>query len=260
MSIFFKNDDEFSNLIENIISEDDINMSAIKTHDNLSSEIWKNENQLFSNIRELLLLNAKRFIEFSGIENIKFNDITLTGSMANYNYTDNSDLDVHIILDFKQISENIDFVGEFFNLKKILWSNTYSIKIKNRDVEMYFQDSSQKHHSSGVYSLLKNKWIVKPTKKIIFVDVENIRLKTNDLINNINDLVDNINSKNFLKNYNNLKNKIKNYREIGLNNFGEFSTENLVFKILRNNGYLSKLSQAKKDYLTNELSLNEIMI
>ena len=69
-------------------------MSAIKTHDNLSSEIWKNENQLFSNIRELLLLNAKRFIEFSGIENIKFNDITLTGSMANYNYTDNSDLDV----------------------------------------------------------------------------------------------------------------------------------------------------------------------
>ena len=53
---------------------------------------------------------------------------------------------------------------------------------------------------------------MKPTKKIIFVDVENIRLKTNDLINNINDLVDNINSKNFLKNYNNLKNKIKNYR------------------------------------------------
>ena len=65
--------------------------------------------------------------------------------------------------------------------------------------------------------------------------------------------------KDFLKKHENLKNKIKKYRQSGLDSNGEFSTENLVFKVLRNTGYLEKLVSMKNEYLTKELSLNEFI-
>jgi hypothetical protein len=114
-------------------------------------------------------------------------------------------------------------------------------------------------HSSGTYSLISNNWIRKPTKKIINVDSANVQLKAADLMNNIDDLEKNLDEKNFLKKHEGLKNKIKRLRQSGLNKSGEFSTENLVFKILRNSGYLEKLVSMKNDYLTKTLSLTEII-
>ena len=79
-------------------------------------------------------------------------------------------------------------------------------------------------------------------------------------MNAIDDLDSNKNQKDFLKKHEQLKNKIKKYRQAGLDsNAGEFSTENLVFKVLRNTGYLEKMVEFKNDYLTKELSLNEFM-
>ena len=63
-----------------------------------------------------------------------------------------------------------------------------------------------------------------------------------------------------MKKHEQLKNKIKKYRQAGLDsNAGEFSNENLVFKVLRNTGYLEKMVEFKNDYLTKELSLNEFL-
>jgi hypothetical protein len=106
---------------------------------------------------------------------------------------------------------------------------------------------------------VKNDWIRKPTKKIINVDSADVQLKSADLMNAIDDLESNINEKDFLKKHELLKDKIKKYRQSGLDTGGEFSTENLVFKILRNTGYLEKMIDLKNDYLTDELSLNEFM-
>jgi len=124
---------------------------------------------------------------------------------------------------------------------------------------MYFQDSAEPHHSSVTYSLIKNEWIRKPTKKIVNIDTADVQLKSADLMNAIDDLEDNKSEKNFLKKHEALKNKIKKYRQTGLDKSGEFSTENLVFKILRNSGYLEKMVSMKNDYLTQELSLNEFI-
>lgn len=248
-----------SDLLKEVIEPDSVDVSTIKMNDTLNPLIWDNNETLKSDVRKILLLNAKRFIEFSDVENLKFNDIILTGSMANYNYNDESDLDVHIIMDFKQISENIEFVGDFLKLKKQLWTELIPIQVKGHDVEMYFQDVNEPHHSSGTYSLMKNEWIRKPTKKIVNIDTADVQLKSADLMNAIDDLDSNKSEKNFLKKHEQLKNKIKKYRQSGLDKNGEYSIENLVFKILRNSGYLKKLVDIKNDYLANELSLDEFL-
>jgi len=249
-----------SDVLKEVVEPDNVDVSTIQMHDTLNPLIWETEDSLKPEVRKTLLMNAKRFIEFCDAENLKFNDVILTGSLANFNYNENSDLDVHTVLDFSQISENKEFVGDFFKLKKQLWTNELPIQVKGYDVEMYFQDSAEPHHSSGTYSLVKNEWIRKPTKKIINVDSADVQLKAADLMNAIDDLASNKSKDDFLKKHDALKTKIKKYRQSGLDTGGEFSTENLVFKILRNSGYLEKMVEIKNEYLTNELSLNEFMI
>jgi len=246
-----------SDVLKEVIEPDAVDVSSIKFNDTLSPLIWETDEKLKSDVRNILLKNAKRFIEFSDVENLKFNDIMLTGSMANYNYNEYSDLDVHIIMDFNQISENTDFVGDFLKLKKQLWADKLPIQVKGHDVEMYFQNSSEPHHSSGTYSLVRDKWIRKPIKKIINIDSAGVQLKAADLMNSIDELESEKDSSNFIKKHENLKEKIKKYRQTGLDTAGEYATENLVFKILRNNGYLQKLTDMKDEYLTDELSLAE---
>jgi predicted nucleotidyltransferase len=247
-----------NDILKEVIEPDAVDVSSIQMHNELNPLIW-DDMKMKSEVRKTLLKNAKRFIEFSDAENLKFEDIILTGSMANYNYNDNSDLDIHIVLDFDQISENNDFVGDFFKLKKQLWAENLPIQVKGHDVEMYFQDSKEPHHSSGTYSLVRDEWINKPTKKIVNINSGAVQLKAADLMNAIDDLEDNRNKENFLQRYEKLKNKIKKMRQSGLDTGGEYSVENLAFKILRNNGYLEKLISMKNDYLTKELSLNEFI-
>lgn len=248
-----------SDELKEVVEPDNVDVTSIQMHDTLSPLVWDSDEKIKTDVRKTLLMNAKRFIEFCDAENLKFDDVILTGSMANYNYNENSDLDVHVVLDFNQISKNKDFVGDFFKLKKQLWADKLPIQVKGHDVEMYFQDNAEPHHSSGTYSLIKNDWIRKPTKKIVNIDSANVQLKAADLMNAIDDLESNKSEANFIKKHDNLKKKIKKYRQTGLDTKGEYSTENLVFKILRNSGYLEKLVTMKNEYLTKELSLNEFI-
>lgn len=245
-----------SELLKEVIEPESVDVSSIQIHDELSPLLW-DDDTMKSDVRKAMLLNAKRFIEFSNVETLNFDDIILTGSMANFNYNENSDIDIHIIMDFGQISENEEFIGDFLKLKKQLWKENLPIQIKGHEAEMYFQNSSETHHASGTYSLINNEWIDKPIKKIININTGAVQLKAADFINAIDDLESNNNKNNWLKRYGQLKEKIKKYRQSGLDKNGEYSIENLVFKILRNTGYLGKLVDLKNEHLRNELSLNE---
>jgi len=249
--------DKISNLIKEVIKPEEVDVSSIQYHDQLNPLIWDENNKLKDEIRKTLMKNTKKFIEFSDLEELNFNDIILTGSMANYNYNEDSDLDVHVILDYDQISENEDFATDYLKMKKSIWNDRFPIQVKGHEVEMYYQDTDESHHSTGTYSILGDEWITEPTKKIINIDTENIKQKGAQLMYEIDDLENIDDSETFLKKYNNLKDKIKKMRQSGLEEKGEFSAENLVFKILRNSGYLEKLFKMKKDYLTKELSLNQ---
>jgi len=249
---------DISDILKEVIEPDAVDVTSIQMHDNLCPNIWEDE-KMNADVRKTLLKNAKNFINYCDIEDLNFNDIILTGSLANYNYNQHSDLDVHIILNFNLISENKDFVGDFFKMKKMLWEKNYPIQIKSYDVEMYIQDSSEPHHSTGTYSIINNNWIVKPVKKIININTGAVQLKSANIMNMIDDLELNINEKDFIDKHEKLKKKIKKMRQSGLEKNGEFSVENLTFKILRNSGYLRKLADIKTNYITNELSLDEIL-
>ncbi|MFW6246602.1 MAG: hypothetical protein ACOC22_00300 [bacterium] len=247
-----------SDLLKEVIEPAEVDVTSIQMHDELCPMIWENE-ELKPDVRKTLLMNAKRFIEYCDIEELRFEDILLIGSMANYNYNNYSDIDVHIVMDFSQISNNIEFVGEYFKMKKLMWSENMPVQVKGHDVEMYMQHVDEDYHSTGVYSLIKNEWLAKPTRKIVNINTGAVQLKAADIMNIIDDLQTNKNKSDFLNKLEAVKAKLKKMRQSGLETGGEYSVENLVYKVLRNSGYIKKLVDMKHDYMTQELSLDEIL-
>lgn len=249
----FWSENNISDILKEVIEPEAVDVSSIKMNDNLSDIIWDGDD-LKPEIRKLLLMNAKRFIEFCDIDDLKFYDIILTGSMANYNYNENSDIDIHIIIDFDQISKDDEFISSFFKLKKQLWEEKIQSNIYGHDIELYIQNEHEKHHSSGTYSLIKNDWLIKPTKKIINIDMASVQFKSANFMNRIDNIIEIDDYEIFQGKYDELKEKIRKLRRDGLSGAGEYSVENLVFKILRNSNYLGNLIEKKHKLLSKELS------
>lgn len=248
-------------VIKESVNPTTIDTNQFKLHDKLNPEIWDSEDKINPELREILLKNAIEFIRFAKLENFDFKDILLTGSLANYNYNPYSDLDVHILFDFSLISDNIDFVREYLDSKKDLWKLKYAITIKNHDVELYVQDVNESYISTGVYSLFYNKWLIKPVSRIISIDTNAIQKKSADIMDDIDEIelnIGNIPDNYLIAEIRALKDKIKKFRDSGLHKNGEYSTENLVFKTLRNSGYLGKLGELKDKLMTKELSLQPV--
>ncbi len=177
--------------------------------------------------------------------------------MANHNWTDFSDIDLHLIMDFSEIDANKDFVRDFMDMKKALWGLKHDIKIDDFDVELYAQDEDQEHYSSGVFSLKNNDWIEEPSKADVKVDTDLVRKKADyvaTLIDGIEGIEDDDDK---VEAIDEMKEKIRKMRQSGLDKDGEYSAENLAFKVLRNTGYLDKLSDMKTDAMDSILSLKE---
>jgi hypothetical protein len=122
---------------------------------------------------------------------------------------------------------------------KTVFNDNHNITIKGYPVELYAQSSDDNLIAVGVYSLKENAWLKRPVPAESHIDSDSVKLKTEDFIRQINDLVDN--KSDDLDNLEKLKDKIKRYRRSGLEKSGELGVENLVVKTLRNNGYLDKL-------------------
>jgi len=254
----FWNENEVKDLISEVIKPDSIDMSSIKMNDELNPQLWNDEETLKPAVRTALLKVALEFIKYCKIENKKFKDILLTGSNANYNYTPNSDIDLHILMDFNEVDADPEIIGEYFKAKKELWSVEHHITIDEHEVECYVQNSNEPNASAGVYSIKNNKWVKKPMKKFITIDEPNVQMKVADIVNKIDSLVDD-----FKKGQDvslaakTVKDRIKKMRQAGLYKEGEYSPENIAFKILRNSGYLEKLSSLKNDSFDKKLSIKE---
>jgi len=225
---------------------------SLEYHDTLNTKIWDNF-KLKSEVRKKLLKIGVTWQEFAKIPDNFVNDITLTGGNANYNYTDKSDLDVHILIDRNKLGPNRVFVDEYLQDKKILWSLTHNITIYGYPIELYAQDINTELVAGGVYSLLHNKWLKMPQHGNYDFstdsNLENKALYYMDLIDKM------IESKMDVKSFQQLRAKISEMRSSGLQKGGEYSFENLLFKELRNQGYLDKMNQYERTIKDKELSL-----
>jgi len=233
-------------------------LSAFQTKDNLNKKIWDEKLFIKEKIRKKLLKIANDFFEELDIDT-DILDITFTGSLANYSWSQFSDIDLHIIVDFRDIDNNIPLVKQFLNLKRINWNKEHDIKIKNYEVEIYVQNITETHASTGVYSIIKNEWVIKPTKIKPMIDQDLVFQKSKfimDLINEIENLFYMKKYEEAIKDAKKLKEKIRNFRKAGLDKGGEFSVENLAFKTLRRNGYLKKLSKLSTESYDKMMTLN----
>lgn len=222
-----------------------IDLDNFELNDELNPEIWMSENKIRPEIAVKLVEIAKDFLKNIGLEDIDYEDITFTGSLANFNWSKYSDVDLHVLVNFSDFDENVDLVREFFRAKSGLWNKDHDIRIRGFEVEIYGQDSEEPHISTGVYSLLKNEWLVKPTKEptdINYRCVENKAERLMDMIDQAGEIFYKEEYKESHRFGRKIKEKIKKFRKCGLERGGQFSEENIAFKILRRNGYLEKLS------------------
>ena len=216
------------------------------------------DNHLKSNIRKNLISLVNYYFKSLELDpKVEIKDIIFTGSLANYNYTDLSDVDLHIVIDYKDVSDDVDFVMNYFLQKRAVWEVSNDVKINGYPVEIFVQDVNEQTVGKGaMYSLMSNKWIKKPKYKLPEVDRHLVTQKVNkylDILNKISMTKDTIKK---IDNYNKVFNKIKKERGEATKTEGEFSVDNLVFKVLRNKKVFDIVKNNKKEIVNNVFSIN----
>lgn len=241
--------------LEQEVTSDEVDLSSFKLRNQLNPKFWVN-GKLNSKVRLRLLDIADDFWDSLNIGWVEPSDIIMTGSLANYNWSKHSDIDLHLLVDFSKVDDKIDLVKEFFDSKKIIWNDEHeNLRIYGYPVELYVQDVNEEHNASGIYSLDRNSWIVEPsqgTNKPIQLNKYIIKDKAAYLMTLIDKLCDEFavetdpHKIDILSNkVKKLFDKIKKMRKIGLEEDGEMSVGNIVFKTLRRFKYLDKLYDLK---------------
>ena len=222
---------------------------AVTFHDELNPKLWVG-NKLRPEVKMQLTEIAKDFLEEMGINDLDVTDITVSGSNAAYSYTKHSDLDLHILVNLKDLPNN-EVYKELFQAKKTLYNDSHNITIHGVPVELYVQDASDPVVSLGEYSIKNDKWIKIPTKRRANFDQTASRSKYNKLLDVVKSILE---SKNLVK-VNKILKKIKQYRQAGLDKGGEFGPENLAYKALRSQGYITKLYNLRDKLHSEVLSI-----
>lgn len=225
----------------------------------LNPKVWENPNDpkvatMVPKVRKALLKISEEFIDDLG-DDVFVEDIYLMGSLANFNWSEYSDFDLHVIVDFERYEEQEELYKELFDLKKKLFNDKHNIKIFGYDVEVYAQGVSDESHSDGVYSVMDDEWIHRPTKTHKNIDMSVLKTKIKGWTDKIDDAIEDAKSENNVEALKKIKDKLKDYRQSGLNKDGEFSYENLVFKYLRRSGHIGKLFDEKNKIKDKELSV-----
>jgi hypothetical protein len=225
---------------------------TLQYHDVLNPKLW-DDNVLKDDVRQKLIEIGNTWVDWAGIPPNAAKDFILVGGNANYNYTPYSDVDLHILIDPAEIENCPEFFDDYMKDKKQLWSLTHDITIHDHDVEIYAQNMNDDFaQNQGVYSLTQNEWLSEPRKLEVNLDNPQIKQKVEEYINKIDGL---ISSNAEEESFNKLKKKFRDMRASGIKQAGEFSIENLVFKELRNLGYLDKMSSYIKSRQDERLSI-----
>jgi hypothetical protein len=238
-----------------------IDLSGFQMHDELNPKIWDENQKMKPEIRKNLLKIADDYFESLEIPDVDIEDVFLMGSLANYNWSKYSDVDLHIIIDYKDVPIDENLVLDYFKSKTFQWSQEHDITIYGYDVELYIQDIGEEYHSEGVYSILRNEWVSQPEKRKVIIKSKSIRNKSEQLMDRIEGLYDLLSDEKYeeaIEGVSKLKKKIKRMRQSGLESGGEFSAENMVFKVLRRNGMMGRLEDIKNVAYDKSVTLESI--
>jgi hypothetical protein len=237
-------------------------INSFYLQDELNPNVWTSPDnpkisKLKPEIRERLLKIAEIFVDSLDIE-IFVHDIILIGSLTGYNWSEFSDFDLHILYDYDDAGDKKELYKELFRLKKTIFNAAHDIIIKGFDVEVFIQDLNEEEKSIASYSVLNDEWIREPKKDEFEIDTKAIKEKAEqwmDIIDGVLENAEDEDLENAIKLVKKYREKLRKYRTCGLEKEGEFSYENLVFKFLRRNGYITKLENFKNKITDKKLSL-----
>jgi hypothetical protein len=248
-----------ANLDKNVTIPKDV-INSFKIKDSLNPEIWEND-KLTPNVKENLIKIAYDFFkEIEVPSNVKIKDIIFTGSLANFNWSKFSDVDLHIVIDFNDVDANTKMVEDFFYAQKVIWNQNHDITIFKYPIELYVQDINHKLVATAVYSVINDTWIKKPIRENFKLDKKTVLIKAQNIIKQLKTIRDNYKHGEYqevVKDVKHLKDKIKQMRNAGLEKGGELSLENITFKILRRTDFMDILDSFKAKSYDKLMSINE---
>lgn len=249
--------------------EEEVEPESFEKQPELDPKIWQ-DGKLNKNISKRLMRIAREFLD--GIEKpvhheagdgsmaALMEDLRFTGSLANYNWSKYSDIDLHIVVDFSKIDENVELVKAFFDEVRMRWNDLHDIMIYGYEVEIYVENVGEVHKSTGIYSITNDDWIIVPNPEQVEFDYVSARKKADAIETQVNMIEKFVDEKPraALKSIERLKKKIRRMRRAGLNSpLQEYSEENIAFKILRREETLDKLNNMKYDTYDKILSIGE---
>lgn len=239
------------NLSLNILMSSSIPVGEfIRFHTRLNPRLWRGT-KLRTEIRLKLLQTAIAFYRFLDLPGLRVNDIVMTGSNAAYNYTRISDIDVHLLVDFGKTTCPT-LADNFFTTKKALWNQTYDIVVRKHAVELYVEDTDQPAKANGVYSVLHGHWLKVPSSTAPKSDDTAVAHKAEAFGDEIESLLA---GEPDIAAIDQLLARLYALRQNGLLAGGEFSTENLAYKVLRARGLIGQLYDERVKLRDERLSL-----
>jgi len=237
-------------------------LSTFKVQPDICRKIWDENDQLKPDISDALMKIALLFYDSIDIKNKPpIKDVVLTGSMAGYNYSDASDIDLHLIFDFESLGNKKELFEKIFLLAKSKWNDSHNITIKGHDVEVYAEDENSPHVTTGLYSVKHNKWIKPPKKETPVFDSLDVKTKVRYFVDIYNEMKRDFNAgkiEGLQDKVEALRQKIKQFRQSGLEKGGVFSVENITFKALRRIGLLEKLYDLNTQLTDKDLSIEHL--
>ncbi len=223
-------------------------------NETLCPDLWDTAQHLNPEVRVNLLRMAYDFYEKTKLP-APIIDVYLMGSIANYNWTKDSDVDVHVIIDYNKLQMPKETAAKTVKTAGAQWNLEHNILVKGHKVEMNFQDASEpKPYVMGIYSLVKDQWIRKPSKLPLVIDKKILRFQYDAMKNY---LVNALNSKD-REQMKAAKKYLDAYRQYGLDTSGELSYENIIFKMLRARGIIKQLKDTITATYDQEMSVDEV--
>lgn len=226
-------------ILDEEVSPEEINVSSLILKKTLNPLIWSGWD-LCEDVRIEASHIANSYIKymFRDIGKVNVIDVIFTGSLCNFNWSSYSDFDIHVVVDFKEISEDTELVDNYIYDRSLLYRTKNKIKIKGFEVELNTNQPETLKKDVGAYSLKNNKWLQKPNIAKISIDYNEVKRKASQLMNLIDNNLEDLECLTLLKQ------KIRNMRQTALDSEGEFAIENLAFKLLRRANYIEKLNNA----------------
>ena len=219
----------------------------------LNPKLWEDK-KLKEDVREAIIDIVSEFMD-NLIIPVEILDVRVVGSNASYNYTEHSDLDVHIISNLELVGSPTEIVQALYNSERSNFNRTHNIKIKGIDVELYVEDVNSSVTSNGIYSVIDDIWIKEPQmvkERSVKIDKKELR----DLVNSVKSVLADGDSDDIKD----CINMLYLMRKDSIATDGEYGVGNLLFKEIRNRGLLSALKDKYNEMISDELTLEHYLV